>query len=89
MAAEIVHDHDVAGLQYRHELLLDISAEGLAVDRPVENTWCGEPIELKSGKYRKCSIHPVDTLYSDQITSRFQLVMSKFPSKEIREFYFR
>ncbi len=38
MRAEIVHDDDVTGLEYRHELLLDIGAEALAVDRSVEHT---------------------------------------------------
>lgn len=35
--AEIIHDDDVAGLEYRHKQLLDIGAEALAVDRPVED----------------------------------------------------
>lgn len=44
VGAEIVHDDDVAGLQDGHELLLDISAKALAVDRPVEDAGCGEPV---------------------------------------------
>jgi hypothetical protein len=43
-AAEIVQDDDVAGLQDRHELLLDIGAEILAVDRSIEDTRCREPV---------------------------------------------
>ena len=36
VAAEIVHDDDVAGLEGRHEDLLDIGQEALAVDRAVD-----------------------------------------------------
>src|SRR5690606_40769048 len=35
--AEIVHDDDVARFEHRRELLLDIGAEALAVNRPVED----------------------------------------------------
>ena len=42
MAAEIVHDDDVAGLQDWNELLLDIGAEAFAVDRAVEDARCRE-----------------------------------------------
>ena len=45
MRAEVVHDNDVAGLEHRHELLLDIGPEALAIDRPVENAWRGEAVE--------------------------------------------
>ena len=39
VAAEIVHDDDVAGPQDRNELLTDIGSEAFAVDRPVEDAW--------------------------------------------------
>jgi hypothetical protein len=39
VAAEIVHDDDIAGLQGGDEDLLDINSEGLAIDRTVENPW--------------------------------------------------
>ena len=42
MAAQIVHDHDVAGLQGRQQLLLDIGAEAFTVDRAIEDAWRGE-----------------------------------------------
>ncbi len=42
MASEVVHDDDVAGLEGRHELLLDIGEEADAVDRPVEDKGRGE-----------------------------------------------
>lgn len=37
MAAEIVHDDDIAGPEDGNQLLLDIGAKALAVDRPVED----------------------------------------------------
>src|SRR5580658_673663 len=36
VAAEIVHDHDVAGVQSGHQRILDVGAEHNTVDRPVE-----------------------------------------------------
>ena len=44
VAAQIVHDHDVAGLQGRQQLLLDIGAEAFTVDRAIEDAWRGEPV---------------------------------------------
>lgn len=44
MGAEIVHDDDIAGDQGRHEHLLDIDLEALAVDRPVEEPRRLDPI---------------------------------------------
>ena len=44
MSSEIIHDDDIAGLQHRDELLLDIGAEALAVDRAVEDARRREPI---------------------------------------------
>lgn len=43
-ASTHIHDDDVAGLQNCDELLLDIGAETLAVDRAVEDARCREPI---------------------------------------------
>ena len=37
MAAEIVHDDDITGLESGHEDLLDIGLAALTVDRPVED----------------------------------------------------
>ena len=48
--AEIVHDDDVAGLQTGDELLLDIGAEALAVDRPVEDTRSGKPVAAQGAE---------------------------------------
>lgn len=44
VGAEIVHDDDVAGFEHGDKLLLDIGAEALAVDRPVEHARCREPV---------------------------------------------
>jgi hypothetical protein len=44
VGAEIVEDDDVAWFQDWNELLFDIGAEALAVDRPVEDARCGEPV---------------------------------------------
>src|SRR5690606_5931232 len=38
VAAEIIHDDNVAWLEHRPQLLLDIGAEALAVHRSVEDT---------------------------------------------------
>lgn len=45
MRAEIVHDDNVVGLEHSDELLLDISAEALAVDRSVEDVRSGDPVD--------------------------------------------
>jgi hypothetical protein len=44
VAAEIVHDDDIAWVKQRNENLLDIGAEAFAVDRAVEQARCGEAI---------------------------------------------
>ena len=50
MAAKVVHDDDITRLQDRYELLFDISAEVLAVDRSVEDARCGELIAAQSAE---------------------------------------
>ena len=44
MGAEIVHNDDIAGLEGRHQHLLDIGAEALAVDRPVDDAGRGDAV---------------------------------------------
>ena len=44
VAAEIVHDHDVAGHQGGDENLRDINLETLAVDRAFEQPWGVDPV---------------------------------------------
>ena len=49
MAAEVVHDDHIAWLQLRHEHLVDIGLEGIAVDRAVEDHRGGDPVEAQAG----------------------------------------
>ena len=57
MAAEIVHDGDVARLEDGDELLLDIGSKALAVDRPVEDARRRQPIVPQ--RPEKCQRAPV------------------------------
>lgn len=45
VGAEIVHDNDVAGLEHWHELLFDLGAEALAVDRSIEDARRSKTVE--------------------------------------------
>ena len=44
MAAEIVHDHDIAAVQGRHQELLHISAKAGAVNRAVDDAGRGDAV---------------------------------------------
>ena len=44
VGAEVVHDNNVAGFEDRYELLLDIGAKALAIDRPVEHARRRQPV---------------------------------------------
>ena len=50
VAAEIVHDHDVAGLQGRDEDLLDVGSKAVAVDWAIENPWSVDPVVAQRGQ---------------------------------------
>jgi hypothetical protein len=50
VAAEVIHDDDVAGFENRHELLLDIGAEAFTVDRAVEDARGGEPVAAQGAE---------------------------------------
>lgn len=50
MAAQIVHDHDIAGREGRYEELLDIVGEEPAVDRPVDHAGGVDPVMAQCGK---------------------------------------
>ena len=50
VAAEIVHDDDVAGLERRDENLLDIGEEAFAVDRPVDDAGCVDAVAAQGGE---------------------------------------
>ena len=55
VAAEIVHDDDVAWFEDRDELLLDIGAEARAVDRSVEDAGSGEPVAARGAEEGHCA----------------------------------
>jgi len=50
VAAEIVQNDDVAGLERRHQLLLDIGPEAFAVDRTIEDARGREPIAAQGAE---------------------------------------
>lgn len=50
VAAKVVHDDNIAGPENAKQLLIDIGAKALAVDRTVEDTWCGELIATQGGQ---------------------------------------
>ncbi len=50
MAAEIIHDHDVARLENWNELLFDISSEAFAVDRSVEDAGSDEAVRAQGAE---------------------------------------
>ena len=49
---EVVGDDDVAGVQGRHQDLVDVGAEALAIDRAVEDPRCGQPRDPQRGEKR-------------------------------------
>ena len=49
---EGVGDDDVAGVQGRHQDLVDVGAEALAIDRAVEDPRCGQPRDPPRGEKR-------------------------------------
>jgi len=54
VAAEIIHDDDVAGLEDWNELLFDISSKAFAVDRTVEDAGGRELIAAKGAEEGQC-----------------------------------
>ena len=50
VAAEVVHDNDVTWFQGRHEELLDIGPEAVAIDRAVEDAGRGELVAAQGAK---------------------------------------
>lgn len=53
--AEVVHDDDIAGLEHRHELLLDVGTEAWAIDRPVEDARSGQAVTSKRSEECQCA----------------------------------
>ena len=52
VAAQIVHDDNVAGVERGDQDVLDISSETLAVDRAVEEPWGVDAVMAKGGQER-------------------------------------
>ena len=53
MAAEVIHDDNVAWRKDRDENLLDISAEACAVDRSVDHAGRGQPVATQRRQKRR------------------------------------
>ena len=70
VAAEIVHDDDVAGLERRHEELLDIGFEAFAIDRSIEDARCVNPVVPQGRKECECLPMPVRRLSAQALPSR-------------------
>ena len=70
VAAEVVHDDDVAGFKRRHENLLDISKEALAVDRAVENEGGVDPVVSQRCEEGQRSPVPMRHLGEQLVSSR-------------------
>ena len=62
MAAEVVHDDDVAGAEGGDQELFDLSAEAGAVDRPVDNAGSGDPVAAQCRQKGQCPPAPVRQL---------------------------
>lgn len=52
MAAEIVDDDDIAGIEGRDEDLLDIGEKAIAVDQPVDDARSGDAIAAVRAELR-------------------------------------
>lgn len=50
MAAQIVHNNDVAGCQCWHQELLDIGIEACPVDRTIEHAGCIDTVMAQCGQ---------------------------------------
>jgi hypothetical protein len=66
MAAEAVHDDNVARRAQQDENLLDISVEARAIDRSVDDTGRGEPIATQSAAEKVRVRHRPKGAYRDQ-----------------------
>ena len=54
VAAKVVHDDDVARFQDRHQQLLDVCPEALAVDRTVKDARRGKPVPAQGANKGLC-----------------------------------
>jgi hypothetical protein len=70
VAAEIVHDDDIAGLERRHEELLDIGFEAFAIDWSIKDARRVDPVVPQGGKECKCLPMPVRRLSAQALASQ-------------------
>ena len=70
VTAEIVHDDDVAGLERRHEELLDIGFEAFTVDGSIQDARCVDPVVPQGRKECECLPMPVRRLSAQALPSR-------------------
>src|SRR5260370_29572437 len=70
VAAEIVHDDNVAGLERRQEELLDIGFEAFAVDRSIKDARRVDPVVPQGRKGCECLPTPVRRLSAQALSSR-------------------
>ena len=70
VAAEVVHDDDIAGTKRRKEHLLDVEAETLAIDRPLEKPRRLNPIMAQGGQERHCLPAAVRNLGGEPLAAR-------------------
>ena len=74
---EIVGNDDVAGLQGRHQDLVDVGAEALAIDRAVEDPRCGQPRDPQRGEKRAGLPAPAGGVVVDARATRCPAVPPK------------
>ena len=71
VAAQIVHDDDVARRQGRHEELLDPGGEELAVDRPVEDAGSVDPVVARRAARKVRVFHLPKGALATSLAPRF------------------
>ena len=74
---EVVGDDDVAGVQGRHQDLVDVGAEALAIDRAVEDPRCGQPRDPQRGEKRAGLPAPAGGVVVDARAARCPTVPPK------------
>ena len=74
---EVVGDDDVAGVQGRHQGLVDVGAEALAIDRAVEDPRCGQPRDPHRGEKRAGLPAPAGGVVVDARATRCPAVPPK------------
>ena len=76
-APRVVGHDEVAGLQGRHQGLVDVGAEALAIDRAVEDPRCGQPRDPHRGEKRAGLPAPAGGVVVDARAARCPAVPPK------------